>query len=131
MRRRPGFLGHHVPVGSLGLARRASVDISDHLLFHTLAVEGPDVSAKLMGKDEMEEEIIVRCDLRILHVTRAQADVIVIVIVSVGLGTMVAPGCAIRRGAGSGTGPRFGSEIPVHEQSKGNVDIGTGARLTH
>lgn len=35
-----------------------------------------------------EEENNVRCDLRILHVTRAQTDVI-IVVVSVGLGTMV------------------------------------------
>ena len=46
----------------------------------------------------------VRCDLGILHVTRAQADVIVIV--SVRLGTMLARVCAIRRGVGSGAGPR-------------------------
>jgi len=66
----------------------------------------------------MEEESIVRCDLRILHVTRAQADVIIIV--GVGLGTR---GCAIRRVAGSGTGTtvEFGSKIPVHEQAKAGL----------
>ena len=49
------------------------------------------------------EENIVRCDLRVFHVSRAQAGSIIVI---VGLGTMLAWGCAICCGAGSGAGTR-------------------------
>ena len=46
-----------------------------------------------------------------------QADGI-LVIVSVGIGTMIAQGCAICRGGGSGTGTRVRSKTPVEVQAK-------------
>ena len=112
LRRRPGFLGHRLPVRSLRWARRASVLVSDHL--HILAVKGPSVSAKILwARTKMEGKNIVRCDLSVFHVTQAQADGIT-VIVSVGIGTMMARICAICRGGGGGTGTR------VRKQNSGS-----------